>query len=112
MRIAGRWINNQWSVVLCRSTLFASQIGDHGRLMLARGSGVPPALSAQTDQTMVLYHVDARSYLRTRAKHLLSAANAISFSSLPASACWRTFRGWKELSHKRKPYGELQPPTT
>ena len=39
---------------------------------------VPP-LSAQTDQTftMVLYHADARSYLRTRAKHLLSAANAI-----------------------------------
>ena len=31
-----------------------------------------PALLAQTDQTftMVLYHADARSYLRTRAKHL------------------------------------------
>ena len=31
-----------------------------------------PALLAQTDQTftMVLYHADVRSHLRTRAKHL------------------------------------------
>ena len=42
------------------------------RLALARGQAMIPVLLAQTDQTftMVLYHADARSYLRTRAKHL------------------------------------------
>src|SRR6267154_2005697 len=38
--------------------------------------------------------------------------SVITFSSRPANACWRTFRGWKESLHKKKPCGGLQPRAT
>jgi hypothetical protein len=72
VRIAGRWISNQWSPVLSR-TLLAPQSSEHAGWRWRGGQAMIPVLLAQTDQTftMVLYHADAPSYLRTRAKHLL-----------------------------------------
>ena len=49
-----------------------AQSGEHAGWRWRGGQAMIPVLLAQTDQTftMVLYHADARSYLRTRAKHL------------------------------------------
>ena len=54
------------------SPLLAPQIGEHAGWRWRGGQATIPVLLAQTDQTftMILYHADAPSYLRTRAKHL------------------------------------------
>ena len=59
--------------------LLAPRAGECAGWRWRGGRATIPVLLAQTDQTftMVLYHADARSYLRTRAKHLFISPNAI-----------------------------------